>query len=817
MISRLPPSATELERFEAIEKDINKTADFISKSSKLLLTTDVEGVIQEADGKPNIEDIFGSNYDPESKKIQLGSIEIEAGRGLSKDEAKKLLMTGIFGITSNQFSAIKKQTKKVYTLVKDDIQTKEDAIMYLAELPLREQHRPILEKIDSIKEEAELVRTKYIDKEKKNKFEALNLIDRQITGTRAMIDSITKASTHVSTAEVHQKASRHSDEDLQQLEDAVKNNQYISDVEIDADADVLKVVNLINQIKNLKLNLDTDFTLKVRKLGNYKAAGICVPAQNIVAVNIDRPSSLIHELTHLVDLTNETIKGSDQRSILIEKFRGKLSLDDHAGKQGYYSSDEEIIARLGEISYLLNKFNYNGGDFKDFIASTQDLEENDESMCVVKNLSTYMSNADIYFGIGKDGVLEEKDLLEIRDYYKTYWGVDKDYVAETKIYTQEDREKYARSNKNTRKNKAVFTPTSFSNITENTVVESYKCAKTEGVMDQNEFAKDILVNMKHLFRSKKRIRGEEVSRQFRTVDNLYRSIIESGDDSDKVDALISLMEHTGSYYLGATSALSKHLENLPLDEAKDLYSEMTYTNSEGIEYPKNEKSDATDYLNDYGQRSAKKMTSLLTCDLVKDLNADSINEVLDHLKPNTKAFYELVLIRQELATDEQNDLLKMHLKDKGWLSLFKFDRVGLLGKRLSMRYRSLMTVSEIPLNAQEKSMVYDAYKTIVSEFKEYRGEEVTVIDLCELDNLDQIMSDEIELQMKTHWIETQGNEGEDTKKQLVQALLGDIKGSFLKEIGNAAEENCVDWAINKPPTQDRKKAVVQEVSRGQDN
>lgn len=795
-ISRLEPSSSELEKFEAIEKDINKTADFISKASKLLSTTNPEGIIMEAKGQPNVSDIFKSNYSSSTNSITLGVIEVSIGDQMTKDEAKNMLMSGIFGISSNEFATTKKQTKKFYTINKNDISSKEDAIMYLAEFPLRNSHLPILNKINTIKSDAESVRTNYIDKSKANKYDSLNLIDRQITGSRAMIDSITKASTHVSKSEIHQQSSRHSNEDLQLLHDAIKGNKYISDVEIDPDADVLKVVNLINQVKDLKLNLANDFTLKVRKLGNYKAAGLCMPSQNIVSVNIDRPSSLIHELTHLVDLTNETIKGSDQRSVLITKFRGKLNLDQHAGNQGYLSSDAEIIARLGEVSYILNKFDYNGGNFDDFVSKTQKLEHNDESMCTVKNISTYMKNSDIYFGFGKDDILNEKDLFEIKNYYQTHWGIDKDFISETQIFTQEEKQKYSKRPSQRNQNKS-FTPTSFSNITDSSVIDSYEAAKTEDVMNPTEFSKEILINMRNLYRSKKRIKGEEVHRQFRTVDNLFRHILENCSPEEKHNALLSLSEYTGSYYLGGISVLERFLENLPLKQAKKLYSDMTYTNSEGIEYTNNDKKDATDYLNDYGQRAARKMTSLLTCDFIKDIDSTSFNATLDDLQPNTKAFYELVLIRQYLATDEQNVDLKSHLKSRGWLSLFKFDRVDLLAKRLESRYRSLMTVSDAALYPQEKPIISDAFKTLLSEFREYRGSEVSVIDLYQLDNISQLIDEEITQQMKANHIDEVDHKGNKRKPDLVLALSGLVKGNYLKEIGNKVDLGSSSWPINR--------------------
>lgn len=810
-ISRLPPSSCEAELIIAIDKDLNKTADFISKASRLLSTTNEEGVIVDAKGKPTLSNLFDTNYDPITNTITLGDINITIGDSLSKEDAKNKLMKGIFGITSADFASIKKLTKKVYTINKSEINSREDAVMYLAELPLRAAHSPILTKIRDIKNEADLVRANYVDRSKTNKFDSLNLIDRQITGSRAMIDSITKASTHISSSMIHQRSPKHKEDEVNVLFNLVKDNEYISDIEIDPDADILKVVDLVTQIKGLKLNLNNDFTLKIRKLGNYKASGLCVPSQSIVSVNVDKPSSLIHELTHLVDLTNNDIKNSTQREIFISKFREKLSLESYAGKANYFSSDEEIIARLGEISYLLNKFDYTGGDFNHFIDKTRELESNMSEMCTVKGIDSYLANPDIYFGIGNTNILPEADLLEIKDFYQTHWGINKGFISETIIYTQEDREKYSKkSYKKT--NKSSFTPTSFSNINENSVIDSYQASFDEGVINPDDFAKEILINMQHLFRSKKRIRGEEVERQFRTVDNLFRHILSEGSSYDKSQALTSIFKHSGNFYLGTISTIQKFIENLPIDEASILFDESTYLTNDNQTLPIHDNPDCTVYLNDYGRKVAHKMTSLLTCDFINSMDSDTFNNVLMNLKPNSKAFYEAILLRQQIASPDDISELITFLSDKGWLSLFKFDRVELLAKRLDSRHRSLTTVTTAPLYPTERKVISDSFSNIVIELQETPDTTPSYQDIYRNPDIKSIIRDEITSQMSNHYISDTDHDGSSSVDRLNTALYGELTSRYLKELGDNIDSPQSSWIINKTQTTPQPQSITNKLN-----
>ena len=794
-ISRIPDSSDEFTILTAFDKDVNKTADFISKSTKLLSTTDDQGVITGAKDKPQIKEIFKDNYRPSTNTVELAGLILTTNTFLDKDTVKDMLFKNLFNISTATYQSIKKQTKKVYTINKNNIDSTESSIQYLAELPFREKHEKLLSKIKSIKGNAESVRSKYINNKLDNKYDSLNLIDRKITGSRAMVDSITKASTHISKSSIHQHSPKHSELEIKHLFDTLKDNIYISDIEIDSDADVSKVTDLVKQIRGLKLNLKNDFTLKVRKLGNYKAHGLCMPSQNIVAVNVDKPSSLIHELTHLVDLTNGTVKSSPQREILISKFRSKLDLEKMGDKTNYFSCDEEIIARLGEISYLLNKFDYNGESISEFTTKVHSLETDNVEMCTVKGIDTYLNSKNIYFGFGDETILPPKDMLEIKEYFNSYWGIDKDFVQETTIYTQKHKEKYI-SKRFKPKAQNKFTPTAFSNINEESVIESYELSKSEDVMEPHNFTKEILVNMQHLFRSKKRIRGEEVLRQFRTVNNLFRHVFKSGSDSDKESSLTHLLRHTGNYSLGTPTVVSKFLENLPLDEAKGLFDEATYKDNNDNIFTKKLYPDGTDYLNDYGQKTAQKTLSILITDFINSIDADSFNNVLLELKPNSKAFYEAVLLRQELANTDELIKLQSFLSSRGWLSLFKFDRVELLAKRLDYRFRSISTIWDAQLTQGEIRDISILYHNIMLDLR-LINPNANPSDLYFHPNRDELISDAVSAHLDANFIPHGSYGDEESISDIFTiALLGEIKSQHLKNLGSKIDILAKDLPIN---------------------
>lgn len=142
-------------------------------------------------------------------------------------------------------------------------------------------------------------------------------------------------------------------------------------VEFDESVD-LEMVELIEKEweeinTRIKFPLAKDHSLRFRRLGKYKASGLYFPSTKAVCIDMQGPSSMIHEVLHMVDFTTLSSNLSSVfnfRSI-IERYRfitdkNVNELPNNNGfkvmwngktkySKSYYQSAKEIFARCGEI------------------------------------------------------------------------------------------------------------------------------------------------------------------------------------------------------------------------------------------------------------------------------------------------------------------------------------------------------------------------------------------------------------------------------------------------------------------------------------
>jgi len=143
-------------------------------------------------------------------------------------------------------------------------------------------------------------------------------------------------------------------------------------VEFDELTDIKKIEHIEKEWeyinKKVAFSLAQDHSLRFRRLGNHKAAGLYFPAMRAVCIDLGGPSSLIHEILHMIDYT--TLSAARLSSMfkfrpIIERYKevtnNKVaSLEDNntfkktwKGKskynKEYYHSASEIFARCGEI------------------------------------------------------------------------------------------------------------------------------------------------------------------------------------------------------------------------------------------------------------------------------------------------------------------------------------------------------------------------------------------------------------------------------------------------------------------------------------
>lgn len=161
------------------------------------------------------------------------------------------------------------------------------------------------------------------------------------------------------------------------IQNFMKDNHFLAmfgEVEADELCDLEKLNQLAEEFvtlsKQLPLPQAKDHTLRFRRLGRHKAAGLYYPFYQTLAVDIDSPRSFIHEWFHLIDFEHQLLSADAEfrpllqlyRQTLDEGFRALGSEDPTYKKwfggsskysRAYYLSSEEAFARLGEC-YVAN-------------------------------------------------------------------------------------------------------------------------------------------------------------------------------------------------------------------------------------------------------------------------------------------------------------------------------------------------------------------------------------------------------------------------------------------------------------------------------
>lgn len=157
------------------------------------------------------------------------------------------------------------------------------------------------------------------------------------------------------------------------IQNFMKNNHFLAmfgEVEADELCDLEKLNQLADEFillsKQLYLPQAKDHSLRFRRLGHHKAAGIYYPGFNTLAVDIDSPHSFIHEWFHLIDFENLLLSADSDFKPLLNLYRRLVDESVEAlGEEdatyqawfhkkskysrAYYLSNEEAFARMGEL------------------------------------------------------------------------------------------------------------------------------------------------------------------------------------------------------------------------------------------------------------------------------------------------------------------------------------------------------------------------------------------------------------------------------------------------------------------------------------
>lgn len=147
-------------------------------------------------------------------------------------------------------------------------------------------------------------------------------------------------------------------------------NQYFGYVEFDEECDLNLMKELYKEFQafaeTIGLGRYPEVSLRFRKLGNHKASGLYYPEVKCLCVDVRCPSSMVHEVGHMIDYHLDGISGSsdftktrDRYEQLLEEYIRTGEAAETAILKGktkynkdYYLQSTEIFARAFEM-YLV--------------------------------------------------------------------------------------------------------------------------------------------------------------------------------------------------------------------------------------------------------------------------------------------------------------------------------------------------------------------------------------------------------------------------------------------------------------------------------
>lgn len=161
----------------------------------------------------------------------------------------------------------------------------------------------------------------------------------------------------------------------QKVLEKMENNLFLMNfgyVEFDELIDLEKVEQIekewVKINKQIMLPIKKDHSLRFRRLGKHNANGLYFPNAKAVCVDLSSPSSMMHEVMHMIDYTtssSDNLSSSYKFRGIVEKYRditnslvdalpadnGFKSRWNGNGKynKSYYQNPKEIFARCGEI------------------------------------------------------------------------------------------------------------------------------------------------------------------------------------------------------------------------------------------------------------------------------------------------------------------------------------------------------------------------------------------------------------------------------------------------------------------------------------
>lgn len=336
------------EFIEAFKDDIDKTARFLVDSLGIINSIS-NGLVLEIDSLDNsVEEFFKSTY--KDGIITLCGVEFDIRKKLvfEKGEYIDYIYKNLFDITRKDLNLLVKALANYESADLDF----EKAVLY-----------PSIILADKLIEKMGYIDTKFNEFRKKLTYE--EQVEFATMFNRSGVCDVIQNSTYIDIRGIRQVCSKHKNQmtNIAKLAEGIKTNEYkyIESFEFDGEASVKGALIAAEQISRLKINCEHKFTLKFRKLGNYKARGMYFNESVIVAEEVRDTSALLHEIAHFIHMSNQNIYESEFVNYMIEKLGKRINFDninellknDFVKKPKYYTSHKEIIARALEIAALI--------------------------------------------------------------------------------------------------------------------------------------------------------------------------------------------------------------------------------------------------------------------------------------------------------------------------------------------------------------------------------------------------------------------------------------------------------------------------------
>lgn len=592
-MSFLDSQSDPFEIMQALDADLGITSKMLKDVSLMVDSLGPDHRAGELKSDENdFTALFPNNYSPERQELTLFDIPIKKGANFSKTETvtlKEMLYNRIFKDIAEDypFKEYRSHLSVLRSMEKTGRPSLDaafhDRLKYAtqaAQLPKWTGfYRAAIDSAGRFHD----FRRNLTDKERR-------LVDEKVYSGRAMIYGVVKSSTYITKESgVEQLSGAHKKNPnlVSKIQDLVNNIDCLTAVEIDQNTSLEKFHDMLIDIKEMRLDVPDAFELKTRLLGNYRASGLFAQVSDqggmtlspeygysskdfkIVAVDVNAPTSVSHELTHFRDQDPD----DKTRNQIVSHFAEKMDIRVleqliPGGKLEYFTDDREVLARLGEIGFKLLQHDYQENESLDsFVRRVQEEEgvsqSHDEKIeyqvSLSKPISTYLGgnslHREIYFKLEQWSPTE---LSILKDYCHSYF-----YSPDQKIQErlkeridsgelQYQSRKYheermaGRPKRTTKMTDHQKVGSTFGNISPLIIADVYDAGKKSKLFDDGEFAEQIFLHADRLGqgggkKAKRSIRSSEWEAQLEGLFSLANRIDPSQNPGDAIVAESSLL------------------------------------------------------------------------------------------------------------------------------------------------------------------------------------------------------------------------------------------------------------------------------------